>query len=167
MMKKTTLLTEPPAGKAIVTFARPSAFGGAIQFGLWDGETFVGIISSKSLVQCVVEPGEHIFLARAENWSYVKANVAAGKEYYVIGKVFPGVWKARVALDPITQAGLEAPGEKDKIASWKRTLAPTATMPSQVERYSKPRLAQVREAIEEINKGNVKSYGVLEPKDGL
>lgn len=165
MMTKTGVITSPPQGKAIVTFVRPSMFGGAIQFGIWDSDKFVGILSAKSLVQYAAVPGEHIFMARAENWSYLKANLEAGKEYYVIGKVFPGVWKARAALVPVRKADLAKPGELEKVATWLRELTPTTPMESKIEDYANPRLTQVREGIEEFKKGKV-NFSVLEAGDG-
>jgi len=165
MMTKTSVITTPPEGKAIVTFVRPTMFGGAIQFGLWDADKFVGVLSAQSYVQYATQPGEHIFMARAENWSYVKANLEAGKEYYIIGKVFPGVWKARVALAPIKKADFAKPGETEKVAKWLRELRPTAPVESLVESYSSPRLIQVRQSVEEFKKGKV-DYGVLDVVDG-
>jgi len=165
MMVKTSVITAPPQDKAIVTFVRPTMFGGAIQFGIWDSDKFVGILSAKSYVQYAAQPGEHVFLARSENWSYVKATLEAGKEYYVIGKVFPGVWKARVALVPVRKADLAKPGESEKVATWLQVLTPTAPMESKVEDYAGPRLTQVRESIEEFKKGKV-NFSVLEAGDG-
>jgi hypothetical protein len=54
-------------------------------------------------VQYLAKQGEQLFLARAENWSDVKADLEAGKQYFIIGKVFSGVWRARVAFDPVTK----------------------------------------------------------------
>ena len=45
--------------------------------------------------------GEHVFLARAENGSCVHADLEAGRSYFILAKVFPGIWKGRVACDPI------------------------------------------------------------------
>lgn len=165
MMTKTSTVSSPPAGKAIVTFVRPTMFGGAIQFGIWDSDKFVGILAARSYVQYAADPGEHLFLARAENWSYVKANLEAGKEYFVVGKVFPGVWKARVALAPVKKDELLRPGETAKVEKWLKDLSPTVPMASLVDRYSAPRVDQVRQSVEKFKKGKA-GYGVLEAEDG-
>lgn len=147
--------------KALVTFIRPSLFGGAIQFGIWDSGKFVGVLSAKSYVQYLADPGEHVFLARAENWSYVKADLEPGKQYFIVGKVFPGVWKARVALDPVH------PGDPDaaNIDNWLKELTPTAVIPEQFDTYVSPRVEQVKAAAAEVDNGKTK-FGVLNKTDG-
>ena len=165
MMTRTSMIAAPPEGKAIVTFVRATMFGGAIKFGIWDSDKFVGILTAKSYVQYAAEPGEHIFMARAENWSYVKANLEAGKQYYIMGNVFPGAWKARVALAPVKKADFAKPGEMEKIGKWMKELSPTTPVASMVESYSSPRLTQVRQSVEEFKKGKV-TYGVLDAVDG-
>ena len=97
MMQPATPYAAPEETQALVTFLRPSYFGGAIQFGIWDSDQFVGILEPGSYLQVLVPPGEHLFLARAENWSYVHADLEPGKQYFILTKVFPGIWKALVA----------------------------------------------------------------------
>ncbi|MBW1789328.1 MAG: hypothetical protein JRK53_22380 [Deltaproteobacteria bacterium] len=161
MMNKVKPLTAPDENRALVTFLRPSYFGGAIQFGVWDSDRFVGIASAGAYVQYYAEPGEHIFLARAENWSYVHADLEGGKRYYILCKVFPGVWKARVAFDPIRK---EDPNTDEEIAAWLKELEPQAVIPGKVSDYTKPRVEQVREAVADFRAGNVKSE-VLKTED--
>ncbi len=109
----------------------------------------------------LAEPGEHVFLARAENWSYVKAVLEAGKQYYILGKVFPGLWKARVALDPVTN------GDDDSanVDEWLNKLTPTAVIPEKFDGYVLPRVEQVKAAAEKVDDGETK-YGVLSKEDG-
>jgi hypothetical protein len=161
MHKVEPVALDNDSGKALVTFMRPSFFGGAIQFGIWDSENFVGVLSAGSYVQYLAEPGEHVFLARAENWSYVKADLEGGKRYYVIGKVFPGIWKARVALDPVTN------GDEDstKVDQWVQELTPTGVIPDQFDNYVTQRVEQVKAAAGEIDNGKTK-YAVLRKEDG-
>ena len=111
MMQPAASQAAPEASRALVTFLRPSYFGGAIQFGIWDSDQFVGILEPGSYIQILVPPGEHIFLARAENWSYVHANLEAGRQYFILAKVFPGIWKARVAYDPIRKGDPQTDAE--------------------------------------------------------
>ena len=152
---------ESQPDKALVTFMRPSFFGGAIQFGIWDSDNFIGVLSAGSSVQYLAEPGDHVFLGRAENWSYVKAELEAGKQYFVIGRVFPGVWKARVALDPVNN------GDEDvaNIEKWQKELTPTAINAEQREAYITPRLEQVKTALGQIDNGTTK-FEVLSKADG-
>ena len=101
-------------------------------------------------------------MGRSENWSYVKANLEAGKNYYIIGRLIPGVWKARVALDPVNT------GEnisQSRIDEWLKNLDPTTVIPEKIDSYVNPRLDQVKIAIEELESGKVK-YMVLEADEG-
>jgi hypothetical protein len=143
----------PNQTHALVTFVRPSKFGFAIKFGIWDSEKFIGILEAGRCVQYLAEPGEHLFLGRAENWSYVRAELEAGKSYYIIGAVFPGVWKARIAFNPVTKGDSTTQAD---IENWKRNLKPTAVMPDMIAEYEGQRLAQVRQAVEDFKAGNVK-----------
>jgi hypothetical protein len=147
--------------KALVTFMRPSHFGGAIQFGIWDSEKFIGVLSAGAYVQYLADPGEHVFLGRAENWSYVKANLEGGKQYFVLGKVFPGIWKARVALDPINVGDKEAAN----VDKWLSKLTPTSVIPEKFDNYEAERSAQVKAAAAQTDNGKI-DYLVLNKEDG-
>lgn len=140
--------------RALVTFLRPSYFGGAIQFGIWDSDQFVGILEPGSYIQVLVPPGEHLFLARAENWSYVQADLEAGRQYFILAKVFPGIWKARVAYDPIRR---DDPQTDAEIAAWLSELKPIGVIASKVDAYTAPRVEQVREAVAAFQSGQVES----------
>lgn len=146
---------------AVVNFLRPSAFGGAIRFGIWDSEQLVGILTYKSNLQYKAKPGEHLFLARAENWSYVKADLEAGKNYFIIARVFPGVWKARVAFDPVTKSDDTT---VDQIREWMSSLKKITLIPSERDAYVKKRVDQVKAAIGEFKRGTVK-FGTLARDD--
>lgn len=148
-------LEDPPQGHALVTFVRATHFGGAIDFGIWDGDQVVGVIEPKKYIQYVAEPGEHIFLARAENWSYVKADLEAGKNYYILTNVGMGVWKARVYLVPITKG--QDKYTQENIDEWKTQFTPIMVDPAQLEGYRNRRVAQVKEAVEQFRTGNAEA----------
>ena len=76
-------------------------------------------------------PGEHYFLARAENWSCVKANLAAGKQYVIKANPMMGVWKARVAFDPVTKADYEK--QAKDVQKWLAKMQPMAPNPQKVD----------------------------------
>ena len=161
MMINTKPMAIPENNDAIVTFIRPTMFGGAIKFGLWDSENFIGILTAKSYVQYKTHPGEHLFIARAENWSYVKANLNPGKQYLILGKVYPGVWKARVGLDPVNKNDNISQAQID---NWLNGLRPTTVIPAKVDAYAKPRIPQIKTAIEKFKAGEVK-YHELKAED--
>jgi len=155
IMIPTTAKPQLAEGKALVTFIRATSFGGAIDFGLWDGENLVGVLDPKTYIQVEVDPGEHYFLARAENWSIVKANLEAGKRYYVLANVAMGVWKARVVLRPIRQG--DADYKQENIDAWLTDLRPMMPDPGQAPAYVQRRVEEVRKALENAKSGQAET----------
>ena len=107
----------PPAGKALVVFMRPSSYGGLVKATVYDvkkdKDVFIGISSAKTQIAYVAEPGDHLFMVVGENADFVDAKLQAGKTYYVLLKVRPGVLKARFSLIPIHKD----PGAEYNVAS--------------------------------------------------
>ncbi|MGN6739133.1 hypothetical protein [Dyella sp.] len=95
----------PAPGKALVVFMRPSSLGGAIQSSVYDtaekGDTFIGIVSTKTKIAYQADPGDHLFMVVAENADFMTAHLDAGKTYYTLVSPRMGVWKARFSLLPI------------------------------------------------------------------
>lgn len=48
-MTKTERISTSQQDKALVTFIRPSGFGAAISFGMWDGENLIGVLNFRNL----------------------------------------------------------------------------------------------------------------------
>ena len=162
MMTRVARMDAPSDGYALVSFVRPSVFGGAIKFGLWDSDKFIGILTAKSVVQYKVKPGKHLFIARAENWSYVEADLAAGKHYVIVGRVFPGVWKARVGMDPAN-----SPEEtRADVTKFVNRLNPIGVMEGTREPYESARVDHVKKAIDKFQAGEVK-YATLSADAGI
>ncbi len=154
-MIKAQRISQPPQGKALVTFVRPSAVGGAIAFGIWDSDNLVGVLNSGTCIQYEATPGEHYFLGRAENWSCVKADIAAGKHYVVKANPVFGVMKARIAFDPVTVADY---GKQLKdVKKWLDQLQPMTPDPQQAEAYSQPRRTEVLAAQATFESGKGRS----------
>jgi hypothetical protein len=110
-------------------------------------------------------PGEHYFLARAENWSCVKANLAPNRHYVIKANPFMGAWKARVALDPITKSDYDS-GQLKQVQKLLKTLKPVMPDPQESEKYAQPRRAQVMEGKATFQKEQGK-YETLESQDYL
>jgi len=165
VMMKAERISAPEQGKALVTFVRPSGFGGAISFGMWDGEDLVGVLNAGACIQRQVAPGEHYFLARAENWSCVKADLAPNKHYVIKANPVMGVMKARVALDPVTQANYES-GQTKNVQKWLAKLKPMTPDPQKAGAYAADRQAQVREACSMFQSGKGR-YETLASQDCL
>lgn len=146
VMTEAKLLSGPEQGKAMVTFIRPGWVGGAITFGIWDSDNLVGVLAQGHSIQYQTVPGEHYFLARAENWSCVKANLAPNRHYVIKANPFMGVWKARVALDPMTKSDYEEQGKLKQVQKWLVELKPAMPDPQKIEPFVQPRRRQVLEA---------------------
>ncbi len=90
----------PAPGKALVVFARTSAFGGAIQATLYDEEKYIGTISANTKIAYQADPGKHMFMVLGESADFMEADLQAGKTYYAGVVVRMGVWKARFSFHP-------------------------------------------------------------------
>lgn len=102
-MRPSQGLLQPTSDKALVRFMRPSGFGFAINFNVWDGERVIGNSVAKAQFDYLAEPGKHTFIAVAENKVFLEAELEAGKTYYVLTEVRMGAWKARVGFVPVTK----------------------------------------------------------------
>jgi hypothetical protein len=157
-MMKPAEVIKPRPDYAVVNFMRPAFMGNAIMFGMWDGEDLVGILTYKKYIPYKATPGEHIFMARAENWAVIKANLKAGKTYNVLVSPHMGFMKARVGMEVLK------PDDK-RIDEWLAKLPANAVDPAQRDAYVKDRLNDVREAVKNVQAGNA-SFIVMNPDDG-
>ncbi len=149
-------IVSPPEGKALVTFVRPSNFGGAISFGLWDGDIFIGILGPDMSIQYETAPGEHYFIARAENWACVKADLVANRQYVIKANPVIGAWKARVVLSPVNESDYNKPGELPKVRKWLADAKPMMPNPEHRDAYAEPRRQDVLKAKEMFVSGEGK-----------
>jgi hypothetical protein len=71
---------------SVISFVRRSVLmGDGWNYDVWDGDTYVGVLGAGNLLQYRAQPGEHTFMMMARGmhiWTYMKANVLAGKEYF-------------------------------------------------------------------------------------
>lgn len=103
----------PEEGKALVTFMRPSSFGGAVQSYLYDGEKYIGTISAGTRMCYQAEAGEHMFMIAGESTDFLRATLAPNKTYYVNVAPRMGVWTARFSLRP-----MNGQVSQEKIDQW-------------------------------------------------
>jgi hypothetical protein len=143
-----------PPDYAIVTFIRAGSFGGSIDFGLWDGESLVGVITPNAYIQYKATPGKHLFLGRAENWTICEADLAPGQNYYIMTNTFVGFWKARVAFDPVRKGDTNV--TDDQIKNWMSTYNPTGVDPAKKDAYVSSHLNDVKGIIVQHNAGKTK-----------
>lgn len=90
----------PVEDAATVVVMRPSSYGSAVRFTLVDGNgVFLGQPVARSYYVLLLRPGTHDLVAWSENVDMVRARLEAGKVYYVLARVYMGVFAARVALE--------------------------------------------------------------------
>ncbi len=104
----------PQSGAATVVFARPSNFGGAINFVAVDqNRKFVAAMKGKAHTVTMLPPGAYTFYIIAENTDAIRANLEAGRTYVIEARVRMGFWKAQVTAESVrrnTPRFAEAPG---------------------------------------------------------
>ena len=161
MQDKPSIKTAPP-DMALVNFVRPAVFGGdAVSVDLWDGDHLIGALSAGTMVQYQIPAGTHLFLGKANNWSYIKADLAAGKQYFIKANIFPGIPIAGVAL------GVAKKDDK-RIPTWLNEYHSVA-FASEDERKAAQaaRLADVQKALANFRDGGVTRYLKITPEEGL
>jgi hypothetical protein len=99
-----TKIDRPAEDKVLVFFTRPSSYGGMIQATIYDGETYVGTVSSGTHVAYETTPGPHLFMVIAESADFMQAELLPGRTYYAGVHARMGVWKARFSFVPFNGA---------------------------------------------------------------
>jgi hypothetical protein len=148
-MQPATPMEGPLPDKALVYFMRPSGYGFAINFQIWDGDHFIGLSQAKSYFVYPCEPGTHLFLGIAENKIALEADVEAGKKYYVGTNVRTGVMKARVLFTPVTR-GSEL---WDKVEAYEQSLSFIAVKEEERAKWEAAKKNEARALIEYFTTG--------------
>jgi hypothetical protein len=126
-MSVTPRLDQAPAGKALVNFHRPSKWGGAERFAIFDGKgTMLVDLPGGAEFQYVCDPGEQVFIAWADQVSLVKADVAAGKVYDIMVDISMGWVRGNIKLIPLAKSDERRPRlaefeKKEKVLAQSRT----------------------------------------------
>ena len=163
-MNPSDSILSPSSDKAVVRFMRPSGFGFAINFNVLDGEKVIGNSVAKSQFDYIADPGKHLFLATAENKVFLEADLEAGKTYYVITRVYPGAWYARVAFAAVNK-GSE---HWDHVLEYEKTLnklRPNQNLLKQWEDANKPKIVTLLDEYETTWKDKY-DWEKLNPEDG-
>lgn len=92
----TEIKADPNNAKLVIY--RGTAFGFAIVLNNYLDKKFIGQTKGKSFFITTVEPGEHYVVGSGENNACAKINFEAGKVYYLLQAIFPGVMKARTGF---------------------------------------------------------------------
>ncbi len=97
-------VVKPADGKCLVYITRQSAVAPIIKFSVYDGEVFLGKLGPNRYFAYECDPGEHVFIARSENTSYVEAHLEAGRTYVIDAEPKMGIGIARVSLKPLDKS---------------------------------------------------------------
>lgn len=89
---------KPVGDKATLVIYRGTAFGFAVKIDNYLDKKFIGQTQGRSFFITRVDPGEHYVIADAENKACAKTNFEAGKIYYLMQGIYPGVMKARTGF---------------------------------------------------------------------
>jgi hypothetical protein len=163
-MKPSQGFLTPTKEKAVVRFMRPSGFGYAINFNVWDGENVIGNSVAKSQFDYLADPGKHLFVAVAENKVFLEADLEAGKTYYVITRVYTGMWKARVAFIAVNRGSQlwdEVKEDENKL----NKLEPNTEALKLWEEENKSKIKEVL-AVYETKWKTAEQWPRLNPDDG-
>jgi hypothetical protein len=115
-LTKVQRMEQPPAGKALINFHRPSTWGGGM-YPIFDinGKMVMDLLGACEF-QAVCEPGENVFMGWADHVSVLKADVAADKVYDVMVDVSMGVWKPNIYMAPLAKGD----PRRSKLAEFER-----------------------------------------------
>lgn len=91
-----------PSGSTVIFF-RPDDIR-ALAASILDGEAFVTILTAQTHYAYVTAPGKHRFMAHVTRYgpSYVDADLAAGKTYFVAVKSLESGFRVWIQMIPIT-----------------------------------------------------------------
>ncbi len=108
----------PAPDKAAIYFIQRSGHAKFDHFQIWDGNNFVGLSQANSYFVYQCDPGNHLFLGVAENKLAVKAQLAAGKAYYILLEPVNGWARNRLEMVPVSRGSQFW----DKVDGMKREL---------------------------------------------
>jgi hypothetical protein len=140
-------ITQPPPGKALVNFHRPSSYGKPIGVPIFDLDgKMLADMRGASLSQVVCDPGEKVFISWAEHVTVIKAELAPDKIYDVMVDVAPGWVQANIYLTPLAKndARRTKLAEFDRREKWTIVANPNSPRVAQYETQSRDRIQQIK-----------------------
>src|SRR5882724_2579679 len=89
--------------KARIYVVRPAFIGAGVQMKVTDNDELIGKTGPQSYLVWERSPGDAFITSKAEKPCSVALNVEAGKAYYILQRVEPGVWYARCRMEQIDE----------------------------------------------------------------
>ncbi|MBW2716801.1 MAG: hypothetical protein JRD03_12020, partial [Deltaproteobacteria bacterium] len=109
------------------------------------------------MIQYQAQPADHVFMIRrGSNWSFIKARLTAGKQYFI---------KVNVSADYPSLSVVNA-RKDDRIKMWLTQLEPMEIDPKEVGPYVSKRIGDASEALRGFREGHG-SYVELRPEYGI
>jgi len=102
LMKETDIAVTPDSENALITFIRPQSYKEERAFGIWNENKFLGNLKGKTYFQIKIPAGNYTFLGKSEHFSILKAEVEAGKNYFVQVAASGGMMLPHIRLLPVT-----------------------------------------------------------------
>ena len=154
--------------KALVTFLMSTTMANPFptfqfEFDIWDSEKFIGALSRYTYFQYMADPGEHLFVARGGNRSFVKANLQAEKKYYVFVNLSVRPFYQNVYFDPVTRENQQLMAE---IPSYLNNLKAMTVLKEESDDYIKERIEAVKNEIK-VFKSTKHDFSILDLQDGI
>ncbi len=157
VMQKASIVDRVDANTSMVNFVRPSIFlGDGLDYDLWDGDKFIGALGSGTIVQYKTSPGLHVFMAKGSHWAYVKADLAAGKQYFIKLNVLPFGGLVLSAIDARKITDVE---------DW-YDYHPEKLLADKGESYAARKRANAQEALKAFDDGRATGFD-LRPENGI
>ena len=140
-------ISQPPPGKALVNFHRPSSYGKPISVPIFDinGKMLVDMRGA-SLFQIVCDPGETVFIGWAEHVTVIKADLAPDKIYDVMVDVAPGWVTANIFFTPLTKGDHRRAelADFDRREKWTIAINPDSSRVAEYEAKNHERIEQIK-----------------------
>ena len=140
-------ISQPPPGKALVNFHRPSNYGGGRLIAIFDGNgKMLMDLPGGTLFQHVCDPGEQVFMVWADHVTVVKADVAPDKIYDIMVDISPGWVQINIFLTPLKKGD----PRRAKLAEFdrreKRTMGLNTACPrvAEYEAAKQPQIASIK-----------------------
>ena len=141
-------ISQPPPGKALVNFHRPSSYGKPVGVPIFDinGKMLVDMRGA-SLFQIVCDPGEPVFIGWAEHVTVIKANLAPDKIYDVMVDVAPGWVSANIFFTPLTKDHPRRAklAEFDRREKWTIAINPDSPRVAEYEAKNRERIELIKQ----------------------
>jgi len=156
LMEETDVAVYPDTENATITFIRPQSYAKNLAIGIWSENKFLGNLKGETYFQIKVPAGKYNFLGKSEHFSVLKAEVEAGKNYFIQVAASMGWAQAHIRLLPVT-----SDKEQSEIQKWldnsKRVIIDETAIDTQIKKRLDLALPYIKKALSDVNEGKAES----------